>query len=400
MIQNAIRERQMKRIIILATLLFLVAFSIGASSFHFILDPLEFHPDIAGGYVPTFITAGFERRTFHENTGDQTVLRFIGGGGYGQRTVWQDAAGSVMIPGNPAVTPYTYDVVQLLWNLGISRGFGEFEITQEDAVSLYLNYEGRFESAVPTFNTTAVLTGEKRGDFFNELAAGTVYPELAGNRQFLSTAIAAGFTVDMMVDQQVTQYGVSTDVSLRWAPSFLNNALDGRADYLEFAVNAIGAYPVYHLSNEANLNILSLTLVDRLRFSYVLGNAVPVFVQGRNALGSLIRGFAWSTFNTELTLANNFDIRVAAPEPFWDGIFPRLNMFFDAGYYSGRHFNSTDSSSGFIASTGAEVTLSVFDYLDFGYYLAYLINGMNYRAELDSDPVNQIIAGAMFFLRF
>jgi len=392
----------MKKRLVTIILIVCSACLLWASDYRFLLGRMDFHPDIAYGLVPAYVDSGLAYDAFQFQPDDTTELNLWLGGGFLQRTLWQNALGQVMAPGNTdsiAVAPYTYDVALALWKLGFKQGFGHSQLTGKDLFWISLDYDGRFEANLPAFNPTVRIPGEVRTDFFAAVTDGVAYPDLAGNHLFLSTALSFTAGFDLMVDQQVTQYGLAGDVKLSYAPRFLNGALGGQSDYVSVVANLVGAYPLYHLTGDDGLNVLSLTLVDRLRVSFTGGADVPVFVQGQNSLGSLVRGFTWATYNTSFTAVNNLDIRLAAPEPFWDGVFPRLNFFFDAGLHAGKHFNSTSDSNGLLASTGVQLTLCLWDYLDFGYYLAYLVNGIAYREETVSAGT-RVVSGVLFYLAF
>ena len=128
------------------------------------------------------------------------------------------------------------------------------------------------------------------------------------------------------------------------------------------------------------------------------------------SLGRNVRGFNTNSFNTNFTVVNNLDIRLAGPEPVMDGIFPRLNIFFDMGWHAGNYFNtghngiSAKTASAmaekyglerFLCSTGFQLEMCFFDFIDLGFQLAYLINGANPR-----NPGSSFITGATFFLDF
>ena len=86
------------------------------------------------------------------------------------------------------------------------------------------------------------------------------------------------------------------------------------------------------------------------------------------------------------------------------GVFPRLNIFFDMGWHAGNYFNSENGAAAmaekydlkrFLCSAGFQLEMCIFDFIDLGFQLSYLINGDNMRT-----PGEKFITGATFFLDF
>jgi hypothetical protein len=382
----------MKRSFLFGLLLCILLSIITAADFGFHFGEVDHHEDIVEGFLPTFATVGVGYAGLDFIPEQSTELEFIFGGGYTQRRLWQDDTGVV-----DETSAYTYDVIQFQWNTYLKQGFGHCAISEKDLLTAYIGYEGRYESNVTAFGTAEDF--ETTTTVFTDLADGMAYPDLKGNHQFLSTVLAAGVTLNMMDIQPTTQFGLMADFSIRLAPRFLNSALGGEANYLGTTLDVLGAFPLYVLVAEDGLNLLSITLVDRLRLDFIVGDQVPVFVQSAASLGRKVRGFAPWTYNTTFSIVNNLDFRVSGPEPFLAGIYPQLNLFFDVGAHAGDYFNSNLSGAGIIASTGAQFTINVFDFMDFGYYVAYLFNGTNYYYEAIS-PGTKVVTGVTLFLEF
>ena len=92
---------------------------------------------------------------------------------------------------------------------------------------------------------------------------------------------------------------------------------------------------------------------------------------------------------------NNLDLRFTSPALGVDGLYIRLNLFFDMGYGAGHFYNSEFRQNKFIASTGAQISFTIFDFIDLGYQVAYLINGENY-----AKGPSPFTSSFLFFLDF
>ena len=131
---------------------------------------------------------------------------------------------------------------------------------------------------------------------------------------------------------------------------------------------------IWH-SNSGRIGAAFETLVDRFNVNWTSGDKVPVYAQKQGSLGRKVRGYASYSYNSELTIVNNLDLRFTSPALGVDGLYIRLNLFFDMGYGAGHFYNSEFRQNKFIASTGAQISFTIFDFIDLGYQLAYLIGG-------------------------
>ena len=79
-------------------------------------------------------------------------------------------------------------------------------------------------------------------------------------------------------------------------------------------------------------------------------------------------------------------------------------MFFDAGWYAGNYLNTGNDRVGAVGadypgmerlllSTGVQVEVCFFDFIDLGIQLAFPLKGVNIRY-----PENKLIFGVTFFL--
>ena len=216
-----------------------------------------------------------------------------------------------------------------------------------------------------------------------------------GNHEFVGSNVKHGFEIDLMTDDIETNDGLLFNLDFDWAPLALNAALDGEADFYSIVFNAVGAKTLYQYSDEGGKHWFSISLVDRFNINWTSGDMVPVYAQKQGSLGRKVRGFASYSYNSEFTMVNNLDLRFTSPAVGIDGLYFRLNLFFDMGYGAGHFYNTDIPQSQFLASTGAQISLTIFDFIDIGYQVAYLMNGRNY-AKGDTPFTHNFI----FFLDF
>ncbi|AEC02694.1 hypothetical protein [Parasphaerochaeta coccoides] len=396
-----------KKIIVGIVLLTVVLSGLYASDFHFVFGDLDQHPEIVGGFLPSYFNSGAGYTGLSLNEGDVTEFQFLAGAGYIQNKLWQSDVNGTH--GYLLDSPLTYDVLRFDWNLRFRQGFGTSWVPDTDLITAYVSYNGRFEDS-----RDSIVKGKDRkmwGTDSPVLSIGNALDQLdnpydiyeyltpdetTGKRSHLGTSFSIGATLNMMDERKLNQDGLLVKVQLDWAPRALNSALSGVADYYSAYINAVAGKTLYSLY-DGDDHVFSITLVDRANVAWIDGKVVPAYAQRPFSLGRKVRGFTTASYNRQFTAVNNFDIRLSGPEPVIAGIFPRVNIFFDAGIAAGNTLHTNrGGAADFLASTGAQVTVSFFDFIDLGYQVAYLIKGDNYVNGSDS----RIATSVTFFLDF
>jgi len=394
-----------------------------ASDYKFVLGELAQHPEILYGFCPTLTTVGVSYEGLELIDVNLTQIQLIAGGGYAQLVLFQDPKTGEPLFYNQGI----YDSIQMRWNLKMLQGFGSSWVEGKDLLTVYFGYEGRFEKNI---DSIAVGKERKRGYTDDSMALGaskisklddwfsgfgvsraskitdnTIYPNLFDGDTAFMNSFYLGVRLNGMDDRMVSNEGVLAKVELQFAPAFLNK----KASYYSITFNVVAGTTLYELQDSSTgRNTFSVVMLDRVNINWTNGSLVPVYAQQSVSLGRKVRGFNTGSYNTNFTIVNNFDIRLAGPEPLVDGIFPRINLFFDMGYHGGDYFNTKISAQSmidkygqeyglnrFLCSTGFQLEVSFFDFFDLGLQVSYLINGRNLR-----DPGSNIITGATFFLDF
>lgn len=402
---------------ILLFLVVLVSFGF-SKDFSFFLNGLDQHPEILGGFLPTGSGIGINYDGLSIKDGDLTRIQLKLGAGYLQRQIFQ----------NPVTGEFLRDKYQKIgifdefhftWSAEFSQGFGDSWVDGLDFVTAYAGYQGKYEKfydsliilkgggGFPKKTDYKIWLGEKsKGQpdsiegfmarYGADRASQKIYQDLAKDNNYTSI-LYTGARINAMKDTWTASRGFLLDLKLSLAPAFMNKV----STYYSAQLNAVGGATILELKRRNGLNLFSIVFIDRINFTFIDGDAVPVFASHVNSLGRKMRGFDNNTFNTTFSLVNNFDIRFASPEPFIRGIFARLNLFLDLGYGAGYILNTGKngikeiSESGLLASTGAQLELSIFDTIDLGLQVAYLINGSAYRNRSED-----VLVSATFFLDF
>lgn len=376
--------------------------ALSASDWSFLFTNADNHTGIIAGFCPTYIQGGVSYDGFELIEDRKTRLQLVIGGGYTQRKLWQDPETGVPAE-SIRVQPLIYDVGSFDWALKFKQGFWKSMWDPEaDLLTLTVAYEGRFEANLDSMNKG--MDKANWGDPMPVLGIdeflgnkdSDIYPDLKGDHMFLGNSFNIGLELDLMQDTVIRNDGIKVNLDLDWAPLALNSALGGEADFMSLVFSAVGAKTLYSYS-EGDMNWFGLQLVDRVYINWTTGDQVPAYAQKPGSLGRQIRGYASWSFNRELSIVNNFDIRLIGPMMGTDLLYPRLILFFDMGYAMGRYYNTDYSPEGnFLSSVGAQICISFIDAVDLGCQVAYLIGGeYNY-----SDGPTPFTWTFFFFLDF
>ncbi len=342
--------------------LFLLLPSLLFSSWSFVFDSWDGHPQIASALVPTSVRAGTAYDKINLFSGWQTDLLLLGGVGYQQRSLYQNPQTGALLGSNPLI----FDFLHFDWTIGLKQ-----YLDTEGRQSLFLGYRGSYEQAFDSMVVGNTISSGVVLDIPTWMATygpDTLYGPLSG----VGTNIILQYSYDRLEDTLVTSDGYSFSVSLGMGPKLLNT----NSSYISLESSAQLATTLHQVL-EKKKNLYSIVLVDRLAFAASYGSFVPFSVQERTSQGSLVRGFGPYQYPRDVVLANQLEIRVNGPENFTKGLFPRFLFFFDLGYGFGQLLNTNISSSGLTASLGPALTFVLTDYLNIGYQMAYLIAGTN-----------------------
>ena len=411
----------MKKALTIVLVLALALCSVFAGDFKFLFTELDQHPEILAGFLPTLTAVGVGYNGLDLIDGNLTQLQVTVGGGYTQRVLFQDP-----ISGEPLIAnQLIYDDIQLRWNLKFLQGFGESWVEGKDLITAYVGYEGRYEKAVDSMKTgeprlrgyadlttdpktlgpTAIPTmNDWFGSFGISNVGNTIYPDL--NKDDYSSFINnfyIGAKLNLMDDKMVSNEGMTAEVKFQ-------GAWGKQAKYYTATVNLVAGTTLLEIANKKGLNLFSVVLIGRANATYTDGPAVPVYASRPVSLGRKVRGIDTNSYNTNFSAVANIDLRLAGPEFLMDGVFPRLNIFLDMGYHAGNYLNTGVNGAAaasasamaekyglqqFLCTTGFQLEMCFFDFIDLGFQLSYLINGENLK-----NPQSKFITGATFFLDF
>ncbi|MCH3918565.1 MAG: hypothetical protein LKE40_14120 [Spirochaetia bacterium] len=350
----------MKKVIpMLLVAMFCTIIPVSASDVHFVF----------GSGSLWYLNAGGGYKGFTAIKGNTTDFQALLGLGYISRDLWQNSSG-----GGLADSSIENEYLRADLTLKAKQGFFNDDLTCYAGATSEFDYH---------------LSGLQPDS--------SVYPDLNDTTQLAQT-LFAGALYDRMDDKGFVQNGYSIELKGSAGPSLLNEA----SSFVSFHAEARGAKTLFYIpTTRGKENLFSIVLVDRAMLDYTKGDKVPLSFQKHISLGSNVRGYASYSYNTEFTAVNNFDIRFSTYEfdslPFSLLAFPRVVIFFDVGYAGGNYLNSDVScTDNILASTGIQMTVSVNDFIDLGYQMAYLLVDADYAGGSDTHLTGEFLLRLAF----
>ncbi|MCF7953538.1 MAG: hypothetical protein K9K78_05640 [Spirochaetales bacterium] len=380
------------RTTVLLLLVLALAAPLAAGDFGIKIGDIETQGDVLFGFFPTLLEVGGKYTGFSIIEGYETSLEFMTGGGFMGRNVWRDKDGeplaSVDWDSDSDQDEVGFNVWSARWEVLLKQGFGWFELEKRNPAFFYAGIEGRWEQFEEDGDETFFLDSTKAGIYPNSKDDGLV-----------SNNVVTGLLIDFVSHNGPVHKGIKAELSYRYAPPFMANNILGSSDYSLLTAEFTGALPLFMKYQDNGYNLFSIYAIDRVRGDLFYGDDIPMFAQEPASLGSKMRGLERLSYATRASVVNNFDIRFIGPEFLMKDIYPRLHLFFDAGYFSGQYSGGVTSSTlpeeGFITTTGFTAALSVFDFANIGYRGSWMLSGENIRNE---DYVSDIILMLQFNL--
>ena len=357
-----------KKFTVFCLLLVFVSSLAFSSNYKFLFGALGMHPDYLGGIGPTYVDVGIGKTDLQFLENNSTELQAYLGGGLEKRTLWNSTSDGTQDASND----FTVDLFRADWKFRLKQGLFS------DVLTASLAYDGIFEN----YNS--------KSEVF--LTTNDIYPDMNYD-QNLGTYFTFGLKLDFMNDDMFVQDGFSIDSEVSYAPLLLNQIV-GKSDFYSGNVKFNFAKTLMHTrANDTDRNLISLVLVDRFVVNYTDGSAVPTYFRKSISLGRKVRGFSNFSYNNKLTFVNNLDLRVSVfelDEISFARVFPRFNFFVDVGYGMLEYVNTTVAEDNLIASAGVQATISISDFADLGYQLAYIIAGDNLAKDATGVTVGSL----------
>ncbi len=303
------------------------------------------HPRIAGGLVPTTLSAGLRYQTSWG-----TSISGVGTLGYTERMLYQDpATGSLLTQDLPL-----YDLVQVGTTVALTQSISVHHFS--------LGVAGVVERGLDS-----MIAG-------TTLPSGVVQPHATWSTNSIYGKLSRvqgnaffHYRFGEVKGLPVAGEGVQGDIHLSY--SFASHAIAAQA--------ALVGMTTFYREPQVGKNLFAITFADRLTASYIHGSKLTPFEQEGTTLGEKIRGFGAFQYPLAFSIANQAEMRFNGPQLLGSAIFPRLIVFVDVGFGAGTLANTAITKNQLLASAGGSLFFTIGPVMDFGYQMAYLLYGEN-----------------------
>jgi hypothetical protein len=332
-------------------------------------DPLLFEaePDLFG----LTLSLGYKGLSFFPEV--DTIFKVSAGGNYSSFSFYRtptDEPYNGLLPGYDAEKSPEYTRASFQFSCGIAQGLLWNDMETNNLLELFVDYKLSYYHNFKDKNT-------------NQLISDSMLPD---RETQLQNSILVGLEWNDMDTSQKHNIlsGSTANISLEYGPEWFFNSALGKSDFLRFNFQACAFLPLFDLSPESDLNILSSYLGIFFDFDYAWGEYIPIDVRStfggkcpRDGLGYAVRGLEDGRFDTPLKLVANIELRTNLPALGLPDIIPGIIVFIDSGYYNFIDY----SESGFVFSTGFGLYLSLFNTVNLNFYTTFLLNKETINGE-------------------
>ena len=248
------------------------------------------------------------------------------------------------------------------WTVGITQGILWNNNIKANLLDVSLFYRGRFDYHFENDEKDQVL--------FNQLIN---LPDIESIQQ---NTFITGLSLNNTYKSDNVIRGFYSEASVEWGPSFMNKI----ADFVRLNFGFKGFITIVDIPTKTERNF-SIYLGNYFVVDWIAGDTIPLnirqsiggFGNQRYGLGGTVRAVDKTRYDSNLKIANCFDIRINLPIPMPLDIVPGVILYFDSAYYN--LMEGTDN--GFLFSTGCGITFNLLDILQLTGYTGFYLNGEN-----------------------
>jgi hypothetical protein len=332
------------------------------------------------------VTAGYRLPPWFD--GVQTILQASVGGGYEgfgtfrdfdytPNTVVKDTANS---NGN-----LEFNSPNIQWQVGLRQGIAWNPAEERNLVEAFLYYRGRYDRYLKGrhywgSDGAEIAAIEASHRAWQSAYLGSDAYGIFGNSLF------TGLSCDALhFDRRSKAYdGTYAELSFEFSPYL--PALLGAGDFWRINFSTKTFWTLYEARPEASKNVFTIYAGSYFSVDYAdARRQMPLYVMQtfggtelREGLADSVRGFEKYSWDTQLKIVHNFDLRFNLPVLFsfyGRDLLPGLVVYFDLGYGTLYWHDPSNTPGGFLGSTGVGLFLDLLDFTSIQFYLHFPVIG-------------------------
>lgn len=327
--------------------------------------------------LPTGIDVTFGYRLPPWFAGVDTILQATLGGGYegfGTFRAYDYTPNTPVIPPEAAADPngnLEFNSPNFQWQAGIRQGILWNPELSQNLLEAFLYYRGRYDRYLNGrhywgSDETQINDIEANHKAWQASYLGSDAYGIFGNSLF------AGVTLDALrFDRRTKAYdGTYAEGSLEISPYF--PSVLGASDFwrLNFSIKFFKT--LYEARPDMEKNWFTIYVGSYFSIDYAdARRQMPLYVmqtfggtEPRKGLANAVRGFEDYSWDTQLKIVHNLDLRFNLPVIYsirGRDLLPGLILYFDLGYGNRYWGDPLDTRGGFIGSTGVGVFIGLLD---------------------------------------
>ncbi len=366
--------------------------------FFYRIEGLRRHFTWGCDFVPTGVDLVAGYRGFFVFPQLQTIVQANLGGGYEGFETYRDSdyTPNVQIPPEKAAGEalnLEFNSPNLQWQLGLRQGLLWNRVLERNLLEAFVFYRGRFDRYLNGrhFWCTEEPRIQEIEDYHEQWQQD--YPGTDAYGIF-GTSLLVGMAVDNMDrDTSSKAYnGAYAELSLEASP-YLPSVM-GASDFRRLNFSSKTFKTLYQALLRNGCNVFSVYLGSYFSIDYAAARRqMPLYVMQtfggtelREGLADSVRGFEKYSWDTQLKIVHNLDLRFNLPAVYWPDLVPGCLLYFDLGYGSDYWGDRSGTPGVFLGSSGIGVYIDFFDIAYARLYLNVPLIGQRLdRAPLDID---------------
>jgi len=356
--------------------------------------------------IPTGIdlTVGYRLAPWFE--GVDTILQATIGGGYEGFGVFRDidyVPNSVEADTADPNGNLEFNSPNIQWQLGIRQGILWNPGEDRNLVEAFLYYRGRYDRYLKGrhywgSSDSEIAAIEASHEAWQSGFLGSDANGIFGNSLF------AGLTCDALhFDGRTKAYdGFYGEASFEFSPYF--PSVLGAGDFRRVNFSTKTFRTLYEARPAAAKNVFTIYAGSYFSIDYAdARRRMPLYVmqtfggtQLREGLADSVRGFEKYSWDTQLKIVHNFDLRFNLPVIYsccGRDLLPGFVVYFDLGYGTSYWGDPSNTPGGFLGSTGAGMFLDLLDFVYAHVYAHFPLIG----ERIDGAPVALDLAIRLHF---
>ena len=368
----------------------------GSAPFFYRIEDVRRYFTWGWNLIPTGIdvTLGWRIAPWFE--GVETILQSSIGGGYqGFATfrAWNYVPNFVETDTADPNGNLEFNSPNIQWQGGIRQGIAWNPAEDRNLVEAFLFYRGRYDRYLNGRHYWGSSDGEITAIEASHEAWQSGYLGSDADGIF-GNSLFAGLSYDTLhFDRRTKAYeGTYAEASFELSPYF--PAVLGASDFWRVNLSAKTFWTLYEARPEAAKNVFTIYAGSYFSIDYAdAPRQMPLYVMQsfggtelREGLADSVRGFEKSSWDTQLKIVHNLDLRFTLPVLCsfrGRDLLPGLVVYFDLGYGTSYWGDPGNAPGGFLGSTGIGLFLDLLDFTSVHVYAHFPLIG----ERIDGAPV-------------